>query len=154
MTTKSILTIAALALLPFAAATLPASADEGDSRMARSWTSKNSTASSNTHKRTHTSNPTTDREEPRVTSNRDDDDDNDDDNNDRGYRNRNNDGLDPAEAARIRRAHQESDGHVYMRRDRDDDDDTPSYRSGYTTTYEGYAAPKPPRRHHWWAIWD
>jgi hypothetical protein len=83
---------------------------------------------------------------------------NDDDGDSHNYRRHNEDegGLDPREAARIRQAHEETDGHVNMRRGHDEDG-TPAYRSGYSTTYNGsygreFEAPRH-RHHHWWAWW-
>ena len=49
-------------------------------------------------------------------------------------------GLDPAEAARIRNAHRESDRRVTLDRDYHDGYGVPSYRS--------YS-----RRRHWWSMW-
>ena len=163
MTTKSILAAVALGLVPLAAS-VPASAEDGDG-LARTWTGNSGSGNAVPHKRgpattnhttnmahttttSHTATASADRDSPRVTYNRDDNDDHD-----RGYRRHDDDGLDPAEVARIRRAHEDSDGHVYMRRDRDDDG-TPAYRSGYATTYNGYEPPhRHHRRHHWWAFW-
>lgn len=162
MTRTTLFAAAMLSALPFATLSVSALADEGDgSRMDRSWTHSGSAGS--TSARTHTRNPAPSpvRDTPTVrdagsyanTSNSDDDGDG----NDRGFRRHGRyqeGGLDPDEAARIRRAHEDSDGHVYMRRDRDDDEyGTRSYRSGYSTTYRrNWEAPRH-RRHHWWRSW-
>lgn len=148
----AILSASAVALVPM---TANASEDDG-ARVSRNWTGNASAGA--THSRKATAAP---RNVPADDSGNDDSRSNrdvasdDDDGDNRRYSRRHHDesGLDPAEAARIRRAHAESDGHVYMRRDRDEDG-TPSYRSGYSTTYNGnWEAPRPPRRHHWWHAW-
>jgi hypothetical protein len=163
----ALLSASAVALLPL---TANASEDDG-ARVSRNWTGNNSATTGAKSSRRGTAanqrtNPTVaapkaspvdNSREYESRSNRDiasNDDDGDGDN--RRYSRRHHDegGLDPAEAARIRRAHEDSDGHVYLRRDRDEYG-TRSYRSGYSTTYRGdWEAPRPPRHHRrWWHAW-
>jgi hypothetical protein len=157
--------LAAALVSASAAALMPVSAQAGEydgSRMSRSWTQNNDSGSSargTTNSRRGT---------PRVTPApvavtppaRDNDNyaaaqnDNGDEHEARHRRHpREEGGLDAGEAARIRRAHEESDGHVYLRRGHDDDYGNRSYRSGYSTTYRGNWQPPRPRRHHWWSVW-
>jgi hypothetical protein len=159
--------LAATLLSATALLTVPAAAytDDGDQvRQSRNWTgnqSSDTTSATRTRRGTtanqrgNTAPSTGTRDIPRnetASNSRDDDDDN--------YSARRNHrdegGLDPREAARIRQAHEDTDGHVYMRRGHGHDG-TPSYRSGYTTTYRGehgreFEAPRH-RRHHWWHVW-
>jgi hypothetical protein len=161
----ALLSASAVALLP-----MTANAAEADgARAPRNWTGNNSSAATRTrtatapNQRTATvaaapkaapkAAPVADSRDYEARSNRDVARDEDGEN--RRYSRHHHEvgGLDPAEAARIRHAHDESDGHVYMRRDRDEYG-TRSYRSGYSTAYRGnWEAPRPQRRHHWWHVW-
>jgi hypothetical protein len=158
----ALLSASAVALLP-----MTANAAEADgARVSRNWTGNNSAGG--THTRTGTAPnqrtktvaaapkaaPVDDSRAYGSRSNRDDASDDDGDNRRYSGHHHEDGGLDPAEAARIRHAHDESDGHVYMRRDRDEYG-TRSYRSGYSTTYHGdWEAPRPPRHHRrWWHAW-
>jgi hypothetical protein len=160
--------LAATLMSATALVTVPAAAytNDGDQgRQSRNWTGNQSdTANTSTvrtrrgtaaNQRGNTSTSSGSRDVPSndtASNSNDGDDDN------HGYRRQHHEdagGLDPAEAARIRRAHEETDGHVYMRRSHDEDG-APAYRSGYSTTYQGehgreFEAPR--RRHHWWHAW-
>ena len=158
MTRTSLIAAAMLSALPLAAMPVSASADEGDgSRMDRSWTHSGTAGTA------YIRNPTpppvyvtpaghNSGSYAETAPSNDDGDDRD-----RGYRrhgHHQDGGLDPDESARIRQAHEDSDGHVYMRRDRDHDDyGTRSYRSGYSTTYNADWQPPRHSRHHWWPSW-
>lgn len=139
--------------------TLPAFAAEDDepARVSRNWMSDGGTVSRgsapNQRGSTRTTTSTRDTsgdDEPKVTylreatrTSRNTGDDNDGSRyNNRRERQHEYGGLDPAEAARIRNAHRESDRRVTLHRDRDDHEySVPSYSS------RGY------RRQHWWSSW-
>ncbi len=134
--------------------TLPAAAAEDDApaHVSRDWKGGGGTLSRgsvpNQRGSTRTSTVTRDtsnHEAPKVTyaqPKRDSDDDNDGYGRRRrhGHDRHGHDGLDPAEAARIRNAHREAGRHVTLRRDYDIYG-APSYRT------PGY------RRQHWWSFW-
>ncbi len=141
-----------------AATTLPVYAAEDDepAHVSRNWKSGGSTVSRgsapNQRGSTRTTTATRDtsgaNDEPKVTYTRPSRNNDDDNDNDRrrhsNSRERHHEygGLDPAEAARIRNAHRESDRRVTLHRDRDDHEySVPSYSS------RGY------RRQHWWSFW-
>lgn len=154
-----LLKIPAIAVLAAAftiAAALPAAAYDGDSvpmtRVQRNWTGTGGSTFTSRHDRgSHGTTATVTvrpddgrlraRDESPVTVRRDDDGWS---NGWYGHRRHHDDGLDPAEVARIREAHRESDGHVTLRRYDDGDDySVPSYE---TPSYHH-------RRHHWWSFW-
>lgn len=159
----ALVSASAVAVLPVAAN----AAETDGNRASRTWTgTRKSPASGTTATRPTTGQSTGQSAKPRAgatatapprattpvrntpvrdASPRDDGDD------DRGYRGHSG-GIDAAEAARIRRAHDESDGHVYMRHERDHDG-TPSYRSRFSTTYNGDWQPPRQRSRHWWHVW-
>ncbi len=144
--------LAATAMM--ASATLPAAAAEDDepAHVSRDWKSGGSgTVSRGTaaNQRGTTRGNTVTRDtssddEPEVTYTRPSRDSNDDNDYSRSGNRRDHrheyGGLDPAEAARIRNAHRESDRRVTLHRDRDDYG-VPSYSS------------RPHRRQHWWSMW-
>ena len=138
-----------------ATTTLPAFAAEDDepAHVSRNWKSGGSGTVSrgsapNQRGTTRTNTVTRDTrgdDEPKVTYTRpsrgnDSDADNDHSYSHRRQRHHEYGGLDPAEAARIREAHRESDRRVTLQQD-SDDYGVPSYSS------RGY------RRHHWWSFW-
>ena len=138
-----------------AVTTLPAIAAEDDepAHVSRNWKSSGGTVSRGSapnqrgSTRTTTATPDTSGDDvPKVTYARPSRN-NDDDNDGRRHGNRRErhheyGGLDPAEAARIRNAHRESDRRVALHRDRRDHEySVPSYSS------RGY------RRQHWWSFW-
>jgi hypothetical protein len=163
MISKSILAAALVSASAVAVLPLTANAAEADgSRVSRNWNgernkpaqatvaSRPSTGAStgtSTGTKSPRTRPTTNTP-PRATTAVRGSDRDDDDTSYRGHRG----GIDAAEAARIRRAHAESDGHVYMRRDRDHDGMT-SYHSRYSSTYRGDWQEPRPRRRHWWHVW-
>ncbi|MEQ1719409.1 MAG: hypothetical protein ABL907_26030 [Hyphomicrobium sp.] len=146
--------VAALGLATLAsawgAAPAAASDDEGSTvRVERNWKGSAKSArrqdeTRSTSQRSRDSNGETAARRASRDIDNNDDDDNNGDRNGRGRGRGHGDqgGFDAGEAARIRQAHRESDGHVTLRRDYDGNDyDVPSYRSNHD------------QRRHWWSRW-
>jgi hypothetical protein len=142
------LTASAAAVLAVAAMTAPSFAGEDDAgsgaRVQRNWNGAKSGGGQHvtSNKGTTANSPAAAPSRPTVASG----DEDDDGGRAAPVRTRGNGSrydsqfdLDPAEAARIREAHRETDQHVTLRRDDDGYDSVPSYST--------------PHRRHWYSWW-